>query len=122
MKTNKEIATLFSGGKFNEVADNLAADVEWNIYENDMNIKGKEAVLEFCKKVAAYFESVTTKFEMFGMLEEGGKIAIYGHAAFIKEGKTVNTVNSCDVYEFDESSAIKNICSYCNSGKALKEE
>ena len=117
MKSNKEIATLFSGGNFKEVAGNLTNDVEWNIYENDLNIKGKEAVLDFCKKVAEYFQSVTTKFEMFGILEGDNKVSIYGHAEFIKEGKTINTVNSCDIYEFDENSVIKKIYSYCNSKK-----
>ncbi len=120
MKTNKEIATLFSNGKFKEVADTLAGDIEWNIYENDMSLKGKEAVLVFCKKIAEYFESVTTKFEMSGIVEENSKVSIYGYAEFIKEGKTVSKVNSCDVYEFDDSSKIKNIFSYCNTCKPIE--
>ncbi len=117
MKQQKEVAQLFSGGDFEQVSDYLAEDVEWNIYEDAQQIKGKQDVIDFCRKIAKYFKSVTTKFEMFGMIESENKVSIYGRAEFIRESKTVSIIHSCDVYEFDSFSKIKKICSYCNSKK-----
>lgn len=118
--TKKEIAKLFSGGDFAKIESSLSENIEWNIYENFQKLEGKKSVIEFAENVAQYFQSVTTKFEMFGIIEEDNKIAIYGHAEFIKEGKTVNRVNSCDIYEFDQDEKIIKIHSYCNSNKPNK--
>jgi cytochrome oxidase Cu insertion factor (SCO1/SenC/PrrC family) len=115
MKTNREVALSFSGGKFEDVADYVAENVEWNVYEEKMSITGKSDVLKFCRSVAEYFKSVTTKFEMFGIVADDTKVAIYGRAEFIRESKTVNIVHSCDVYEFDAEGKILKIYSYCNS-------
>jgi hypothetical protein len=112
---NKEIALSFSGGKFEEVANYIAENVEWNIYEEKTSIAGKNDVLKFCRSVAEYFNSVTTKFETFGVVADENKVAIYGRAEFIRESKTVNIVHSCDVYEFDVEGKMIKIYSYCNS-------
>jgi hypothetical protein len=115
--TYKEIATLFSTGKFAEVESHLSDDIVWNIYEEKKVLSGKRSVSEFMKKTEDYFKSVTTKFETFGILEDGDKVAIYGIAEFIRGSKTVNTVYSCDVYIFNPFGKIKKIHSYCNSNK-----
>lgn len=114
----KEIATLFSGGKFDEVEMHLSENIEWNIYEELQSFKGRNDVMQFARSVVAYFKSVTTNFEVFGIIEEDNKIAIYGRATFIREGKTVNTVHSCDIYEFDNNEKIMKAYSYCNSIKS----
>ena len=113
----KEIAELFSSGKFSEVENYLSEDIVWNIYEEKQIITGKQPVIEFMKKVSNYFGSVTTKFETFGVLEEGDKVAIYGRAEFIRGSTTVNTVYSCDVYIFSPFGKIKKVHSYCNSNR-----
>ncbi|GGH20890.1 nuclear transport factor 2 family protein [Mucilaginibacter phyllosphaerae] len=115
MKTNTQVVQLFSGGKFDEVEDYLAENVEWIIYEENMTINGKTEVLKFCRSVAEYFKTLATKFETFGLVADGDKVAIYGRAEFIREEKTVNVVHSCDVYEFDADGKIFKIYSYCNS-------
>lgn len=115
--TKIEVAKLFSGGDFEKVESNLSENIEWNIYEDFQKLEGKKSVIEFSKNVAQYFQSVTTKFEVFGIIEEDDKIAIYGQAEFIREGKTVNKVNSCDLYEFDQNEKIIKVHSYCNSNK-----
>ena len=115
MKTNTEVVQLFSGGKFDEVEDHLSENVEWHIYEEKMTINGKSDVLKFCRSVAEYFRSITTKFETFGLVADADKVAIYGRAEFIRDAKTVNVVHSCDVYEFDAHGKILKIYSYCNS-------
>ncbi len=98
--TNKEIATFFSGGEFEKVEAHLAENIEWNIYEHFQQLKGKQSVIAFAENVAQYFQSVTTKFDLFGIVEEANTIAIYGHAEFIRAGETVNKFNSFYVYEF----------------------
>ena len=113
----REIAELFSSGKFSEVEDHLSDDIVWNIYEDKKIITGKQSVIDFTKKVSNYFQAVTTKFETFGILEDGDKIAIYGSAEFIRGSITVNTVYSCDVYIFNPFGKIKKIHSYCNSNR-----
>ncbi|WP_143822171.1 nuclear transport factor 2-like protein [Mucilaginibacter pedocola] len=115
--TNTAVAELFSGGKFSEVEHRLAENVEWNIYEEKMRLQGKADVVKFCGSIAEYFRSVTTKFETFGIVADTARVAIYGKAEFIREGVTVNTVNSCDVYEFDDKGNILKIHSYCNSDR-----
>jgi phage host-nuclease inhibitor protein Gam len=113
----QEIAELFSAGKFSEVENHLSDDIVWNIYEEKKILTGKKPVMEFMKKIGEYFRSVTTKFETFGVLEDGDKVAIYGRAEFIRGSKTVNTVYSCDVYIFNPFGQIRKVHSYCNSNR-----
>ena len=115
MNTFMETARLFSGGQFEQVAGQLADNMEWSIFEDSRHLQGKEQVLSFCRQVAAYFESVTTNFTEYGSLSDGNKVAIYGHAEFIRDGKTVNEINSADFYEFNTEGKIQKIYSYCNT-------
>ena len=115
-----DIAKALAGGEHGKVADNLAENIEWNIYEEAYFFKGKQAVLEFAEKVGEYFRSITTKFELSGIIEDEHKIAIYGTAEFIRDGKTVNIIKSCDVYEFDADGKVSRVNSYCNSKKPEK--
>jgi hypothetical protein len=116
-KTAVEIAQLFSEGKFADVENYLSADIVWNIYEEKQIISGKNSVLEFMKKAAGYFISTTTKFETFGILEDGNKVAIYGRAEFIRGSKTINIIYSCDIYIFNGFGNIQKVHSYCNSNR-----
>ena len=120
MKNKQELAILFSGGDFEEVTSLLAEDIVWNIYEDYETITGKEAALAFCRQIADYFASVTTRFELYGTLEEANKVAVYGKATFIREGKTVNIVHSCDLYEFSQDGLIAQVHSYCNSNRPAR--
>lgn len=115
--TKREIAEALSAGNYEMAVVKIAEDVEWNMYEESDFIKGKQAFIEFAEKVGAYFRSVTTKFETAGVIEDENKIAIYGRAEFVRNGKTVNSVNSCDVYEFDADGNVLKVHSYCNSKK-----
>ncbi len=117
MKHIKHVATLFSGGKFEEAADDIAENIEWHIYEEKMQLNGKQEVLNFCKEVTKYFKSMTTNFENFGVVEGDAKVAIYGRAEFIRESERASVVYSCDIYEFNAEGKIAKIYSYCNSEK-----
>jgi hypothetical protein len=109
------IARLFSGGQFDEVENRLSEKVEFHIYEDHKHLIGKTAVMKFCKGIAQYFATIETDFRESGSLVGKDKVVIYGYGEFKKEGKLVNAVHSCDVYEFDEQGMIEKIHAYCNS-------
>lgn len=113
----KEIALLFSEGQFDKTAEFLTETVTWYIYEEKQALTGKKAVLDFAAQIAEYFRSVTTAFETSGCIAEGNTVAVYGKARFLRNKKLINSVNSCDVYEFDAAGNIVNIHSYCNSSR-----
>lgn len=113
----KEIARLFSEGHFDKAAQFLSDTVTWHIYEEKQVLTGKNAVLEFAGQIAQYFRSVTTAFETSGCIAEANTVAVYGKARFLRDQKLINSVNSCDIYEFDSSGNILQIHSYCNSSR-----
>lgn len=113
----KEIALLFSEGQFDKTAQFLAETVTWHIYEEKQVLQGKEAVLDFAAQIAAYFRSVTTAFETSGCIADANTVAVYGKARFLRNKKLINSVNSCDIYEFDPTGKVLHIHSYCNSNR-----
>jgi hypothetical protein len=115
MENRLAVARLFSGGKFEQVADRLSDDVEFHIYEDQKHLMGKSEVLAFCRGIAAYFASVETEFKESGSVACEGKVVIYGYGEFKRDGVLVNAVHSCDIYEFDADGMIIKIHSYCNS-------
>ena len=114
--TKKQIAQAFSGGEFNKCLDYLTDETTWNT-PGEQYLKGRKDIEAFSKKVAAYFESVTTDFKLFNVIENKTCVAINGTAEFIREGKRVSFVSSCDVYEFDKENNIISINSYCITEK-----
>lgn len=69
--------------------------------------------MDNCRQVAAYFKSVTTIFKTINVISENNKVVINGTAEFIRDGKRVNFVSACDVYEFEKDNHLKTITSYC---------
>jgi putative acetyltransferase len=114
--TNLEIAEAFSSGKFEHTYNRLADNIEWTVFGEKV-LQGKEQVLAECEEVKEYFNSITTDFTNYNSIGKDNRIAINGHALFIREGKTVAEVNACDVYEFDEEGLITSIKSYCINEK-----
>jgi SnoaL-like domain len=110
--TKSEIAQLFSTGRFDKCFDYLTNQTIWNT-PGEQFLTGRNEIEPFCKKIAAYFSSVTTNFTQLNMIENENCVAINGTAEFIREGKRVAFVSSCDVYEFDSDLNIVIINSYC---------
>ena len=110
--TKKEIAELFSNGKFENVTDYLNDEIVWNIIGGNI-FKGKNAVIAYCKQTAAYFKTVQTEFKTSDILESDEKVMIIGTAEFKRDGKRINFISACDVYEFNDDGEIINISSYC---------
>lgn len=114
--TNLEIAEAFSSGNFEQTYNRLANNIEWTVFGEKV-LQGKEQVISECDEVREYFNSITTDFTNYNSIGNGNRIAINGHALFIREGKKVAEVNACDVYEFDEEGLITSIKSYCINEK-----
>jgi ketosteroid isomerase-like protein len=114
--TNKSIAKAFSNGEFEKVFDFIADNAFWEVVEEN-TFHGKKAIIENCKQVAEYFQTVTTHFEIFNVIAEDNKVAVNGTAEFIKEGNRVSFVKASDLYEFDDQQHIQKITSYCIQAK-----
>lgn len=110
--TKSEIAQAFSGGQFAKCLDSLTDQTIWNI-PGEQFLKGKNEIEPYCKNITAYFSSLTTNFTQLNLIENNYCIAINGTAEFIRDGKRVSFVSSCDVYEFDAENKILSIHSYC---------
>lgn len=113
--SKKEISELFSRGEFEITSIYLSDDVIWSIV-GEKELKGKTEVMSYCKKTTEYFNSVQTKFIIKDTIEDDKKVVIRGTGEFIKNGKTVNTITACDIYEFNDKNELIKIISYCIPG------
>jgi limonene-1,2-epoxide hydrolase len=114
--TIQQIAMAFSGGEFETAYPYLAGNIVWRVVGED-SFAGKEAVIQQCASVAAYFKSVTTNFKTDNIIADGNRVVIDGTAEFIKDGQRVAFVWACDVYEFTADNKIEKITSYCITKK-----
>ena len=116
--TQKQIAEAFSTGNFELIYPYLADDVQWTVVGED-HFEGKKAVIDNCDQVAGYFQSVTTNFKTINIIADNNRIAVSGTAEFIRDGKRVNFVSACDVYEFNDNHELQTITSYCIQDKTM---
>ncbi|MCP9764279.1 nuclear transport factor 2 family protein [Lacihabitans soyangensis] len=110
--TKQEIALAFSNGEFEKTTEFIAENAVWEVVEENTFI-GKEAIIENCNQVAAYFKSVTTDFKTLNIIAQDNKIVINGTAEFSRNGQRISFVSACDLYEFNENDLIQRITSYC---------
>lgn len=110
--TQKQIAEEFSTGNFELIYSYLADNVQWTVVGEE-HFNGKKAVIDNCKVVSSYFNSVTTKFKTINIIADNNRVAVTGTAEFIRDGKRVNFVSACDVYEFNDNNELQTIMSYC---------
>ena len=107
-----EIARLFSNGNFESVFPYLSESVEWNVIGENV-FKGKTNVIKSCEQTSKYFNSVETVFKTNDIIESGNKVIIRGTGEFFRDGKRLNLISACDVYEFNENNVLQKILSYC---------
>ena len=110
-RSKKEIAELFSNGKFDKTMDYLSEQIVWNVI-GENTFDGKKAVMENCQQTAEYFKSVQTDFKTDKLIETDNKVIIMGTAEFKRDGKRLNFISACDIYEFNEQNKIEKISSY----------
>lgn len=116
-RTNRQNATDFSNGMFDAVFPFLHTNVVWNLFDQGKVI-GKENVIDECKRIAEYFQSVDTDFQTIHIIEENNLVAINGVGIFSRNRNLLSEVNSCDMYDFDENNLIVSISSYCITMKS----
>jgi ketosteroid isomerase-like protein len=110
--SKKHIAEYFSTGKFDKTMDYLSDEIVWNVVGEKV-YKGKKVVTENCEQTAEYFKSVQTDFKTDKLIVSENKVIVIGTAEFKQDGKQLNFISACDIYEFNEKSEIEKISSYC---------
>jgi len=65
--TKSEIAQAFSGGEFGKCFDYLTEESVWNT-PGEQFLTGRKEIEPFCKKISAYFGSVTTNFKQLNLI------------------------------------------------------
>ena len=110
--TKKELATAFSGGAFERCFAYLTEETIWDT-PGEQYLKGRAEIEPFCRKISAYFESVTTRFERIDLIEDATGVAINGTAEFERDGALVSRISSCDVYQSGPGNTLVSIRSYC---------
>ena len=115
--SKKEIAALFSQGKFEHTYPYLSEDILWNVI-GEKAFKGKATVIANCEQTAAYFNSVQTIFSTEDIIVSDNKVIVRGTGEFIRNGERVNLIMACDVYEFNDKNELVTILSYCIPEKA----
>ena len=119
MKFSKAaVASAFSLGNFDAAYIYLTGETIWNT-PGEFRLTGKEEIQQHCQKVKTYFDNITTDFQQLEIIENENNVVITGKARFIKEGKCINQIASCDVYKFANDGTIISITSYCVSEKEL---
>lgn len=114
--SQKEIAELFSHGRFEVVFPYLSDSIVWKIVgENVLN--GKPDVVSYCKKTSEYFGSIDTIFVTDDITITENKVIIRGSGEFIRDGKRINLIAACDFYEFNRNGELEKISSYCIPAK-----
>ena len=110
--TKEAIAKAFSAGEFEKTYDFIADDAVWIVVEEN-SFEGKQAIIENCEKVSAYFKTVTTDFKTFHVIADGNKVVVNGTAEFLRNNKRVSFVSACDIYTFNAEGKVQQINSYC---------
>lgn len=110
--TQKEIAESFSNGNFELTFPYLSENIIWNVVGENL-FKGKAEVVNNCRQTSEYFKSVETNFKTEDVIVTESKVVIRGTGEFLRDGKRVNLITACDVYEFNYENELEKISSYC---------
>lgn len=112
----QEIAKAFSKGEFEKISNHLHENIVWYVVGEHV-LTGKQEVVKNCEQTAVYFKTVETDFKINDVLLNENKVIITGTAEFKKNGKRLNYISACDIYEFDMNNKISKITSYCIADK-----
>ena len=93
----KRIAEAFSGHRFAETYDHLAADVRW-VLPGQALIEGKSAVIDACDSSAAQMAHLkSTEFSRFVSVADDRVAAIDAIGRYVSADGSVSVVSSADV-------------------------
>ena len=107
-----QIAEAFSGHRFTETYDHLAADVRW-VLPGQLTIEGRDDVVAACGSSAAEMaQLVSTEFSRFVSVGGDRVAAVDAIGRYVDREGNVSVVSSADVYEFDGDGRVTSITSY----------
>jgi len=101
MTSPQQIAEAFSGHRFSDAYDHLAADIQWVLIGGE-TIQGRDQVIRACEQTAAELTETTTEFLRFLTIAGTGAVAVDAVARYVGADGTTSVVSSCDIYEFDK--------------------
>ena len=108
----KQITEAFSGHRFAETYDHLAADVRW-VMPGQTTIQGRSAVVEACNASAAEMAQLASaEFSRFVSVAHDRVAAIDAVGRYVSPDGSVSVVSSADVYEFNGDGHVTTITSY----------
>lgn len=108
----QQIARAFSGHRFPEVYDRLAADIRW-VLPGQAAIEGKDAVVAACdSSLADMAQLASTEFTRFVCVADDRVAAVDAIGRYTSPDGGVSLVSSADIYEFDGAGLVTTITSY----------
>lgn len=108
----QQIAEAFSGHRFTEVYDRLAADVRW-VLPGQASIVGKDDVVAACdSSLAEMAQLASAEFTRFVCVAGDRTAAVDAVGRYASPDGSVSVVSSADIYEFDGDGKVTTITSY----------
>ncbi|MFL6135653.1 MAG: nuclear transport factor 2 family protein [Nocardioidaceae bacterium] len=98
--TNEQAARAFSGHRFEEIYDRLAAHATWTLV-GEARLNGRDAIIGACQGTAKDNADVETSWLRFVSTGTGDVVAVDAIGCYVGPDG-VSTVSSCDIYEFDD--------------------
>jgi ketosteroid isomerase-like protein len=99
VSTPRETAEAFSGHRFRDAYDALAADVRWTSVGQGV-VSGRQAVVEACEATLAELAGTAVEFSRFLVVAADDAAAVDVVGRYVDADGTAVVVSSCDVYEF----------------------
>lgn len=109
---SQRIAEAFSGHRFTETYDHLAADVRW-VLPGQAAVEGRTDVVAACGSASAEMAQLaTTEFSRFVSVAGDRVAAVDAVGRYVGRDGSVSVVSSADIYEFDGEGLLTTITSY----------
>jgi hypothetical protein len=107
-----QLAEAFSGHRFKDTYDGLAATVRW-VLPGHPPIEGKEAVVSACDSAADEMgQLASAEFTRFVSVASDRVAAVDAVGRYVSSDGSVSVVSSADIYEFDDEGLVAVITSY----------
>ena len=109
---SQRIAEAFSGHRFEETYEHLAADVRW-VLPGRAPVEGRSDVVAACESASGEMaELASTEFSRFVSVAGDRVAAVDAVARYVGRDGSVSVVSSADIYEFDGEGLVTTITSY----------
>jgi hypothetical protein len=107
-----QIAEAFSGHRFTETYDHLAANVRW-VLPGQAPIEGRDAVVAACNSSATEMAQLASvEFSRFVSVASAQVAAVDAVGRYVSPDGSVSVVSSADIYELDSEGLVSTITSY----------